>query len=82
MHLLIEKQIRDPQGVIVVPLIDSLLPAVSWFAAVIAAVLGAFTIYTGVALAVALFHPDARTRRQATEILGQLLQAVLPRRQR
>jgi hypothetical protein len=53
-----------------------------WFGAIIAALFGIFTIYAGLALAVALFHPEARNRRQAAEVFGQLLRAVFFRRSR
>jgi hypothetical protein len=45
----------------------------------VAAVLGMFTLYTGVALAVALFHPDAGNRRHAAAVLRQLLGFWRPR---
>ena len=49
---------------------------------VVAFVLGAFTVYAGVAMAVALFHPDARRRRRAAVMFRQVLHAIFPRRAR
>ncbi|MEV0396335.1 hypothetical protein [Polymorphospora rubra] len=59
-----------------VPLVDVVLRTLPWFGVVLAAVSGAFTVYTGVALAAALFHPDAATRREAAKMFRQLLQVV------
>jgi hypothetical protein len=66
-------------GIVVALVIGSLAAAVPWFVAVICAVLGTFTIYIGVALAVALFHNDPAVRCQAAAILRHLLQAILLR---
>lgn len=57
----------------------SLASAVPWFVAVVCAVLGTFTIYSGVALAVALFHREPVVRCQAAAILRHLLQVILLR---
>jgi hypothetical protein len=66
----------------VIRLFDSLLLVTPWFGPIIGAVLGIFTIYAGAALAVALFHPDARTRRHAAALFGQVLRVVFFRRTR
>ena len=53
-------------------IVDSAVP---WVAAVAAVIVGLFTIYVGAAVAVALFHPKAATRRHALDILRVLLRA-------
>jgi hypothetical protein len=79
MHLLINS--CRSQGVIVVPApIDRLVAAVPWFAGVVAAILAVFTIYIGIALAAALFHPEPAVRSHASQIVIHLLRIFWPSR--
>ena len=55
-------------------LLESLLgTAVVGAVWIVGAVVGAFTIFVGLALAVALFHPDAERARWARGVLHDLL---------
>jgi hypothetical protein len=47
---------------------------------VVAGLLGAFTVYCGVALGVTLFHSDPGVRRHAAGVLRDLLRVVFGRR--
>jgi hypothetical protein len=47
---------------------------------VVAGLLGAFTVYCGVALSVTLFHSDPGVRRHAAGVLRDLLRVVFGRR--
>jgi len=51
-------------------LVGTAVVAAVW---IVGAVVGAFTVFVGLALAVALFHPDAERARRARGVLHDLL---------
>ena len=75
----VDRDTADLQGVVVLFLLtQGLSTAAPWVAAIFAA----FTAYVGVALAVALFHPDPGRRGHAARVLDRLLSALQLRRPR
>jgi hypothetical protein len=78
MHLSIVITPIRREFVVLYLLTQGLSAAVPWAAAVVAA----FTAYVGVALAVALFHPDPIHRGHAAQVLDRLLTALQFRRPR
>jgi hypothetical protein len=51
-------------------LVGTAVAAAVW---IVGAVVGAFTVFVGLTLAVALFHPDAERGTRAREVLHDLL---------
>ena len=59
--------------------IPSTLP---WLGVLLAAISCMLTVYAGLALAVALFHPQLEARRAAERLFEQLLNVLILRRPR
>jgi hypothetical protein len=58
-------------------LLESASSGLTWLAVVTLGVAACFVLYIGLALGVALFHPNAQVRRHATYVLRQLLDAFV-----
>ncbi|MBL7516966.1 hypothetical protein I6A84_02185 [Frankia sp. CNm7] len=54
-------------------LLESTTAGLIWVVAIAVGVTASFVLYIGLALGVALFHPDDKVRRHAAAVLRQLL---------
>jgi hypothetical protein len=57
-------------------LLDVVKPLPYWVLVFAACMIGVFIAYIGIALGVALFHPNNRRRRHAAAVLRQLLNFI------
>jgi len=81
VHLSIESN-HDLQEAPVIHFWDAVPSTLPWLGVLLAASSCMLTVYAGLALAVALFHPRGDVRRAAERLFEQLLNVLILRRPR